>query len=115
MRRPGNLADGVVDVAAERVAAGVPVEERRKDLERKRGGHEERVALQGAQDHLAKLPRLRRVFRQLQILFGSRRLRAGSHPAVDPRRLREQVARVRHLVASEHVGYLDKHVCNSEC
>ena len=88
MRRARHLADRVVDVAAERMPAGVLVEERRKDLERQRRRHEERVALQGAEDHLAELARLRRVFGQLQVLFGARRLRAGGDTAVDPRRRR---------------------------
>ncbi len=81
-------ADGVVDVTAERVAAGVAIEQRRKDLERQRRRHEERAALQAREDHLAELARLRRVFRQLQVLLGARRLRAGRDAAVDPWRLR---------------------------
>ena len=44
--RAGHLADRVVDVAAERLAARVAVEERREHVQRQRRGDEERVLLQ---------------------------------------------------------------------
>jgi len=45
--RAGNLADGIVQMRAEGLAAFVAVEERREDPERQRRGDEQRVALQG--------------------------------------------------------------------
>ena len=49
----GDLSNGVVDVAAERVAAFVAVEERWKDPQRQRRRDEERIAPQRFEDQIA--------------------------------------------------------------
>ena len=103
VRRAGHLPDRVVDVAAERVTAGVLIEERRKHLERQRRRHEERAALQRAEDHFAELARLRRILRQLQVLLGARRLRSSRDFAIDPCRGVEDLTGLRHLVGSQDV------------
>ena len=64
-RRAGDLANRVVDVIAERVPALVAVEERRKDAQRQRRGHEQRAALQRGENQIAELLRDRMVLGQL--------------------------------------------------
>ena len=84
VRRAGDLADGVVDVVAERLAALVAIEQRREDAQRQRRGDEQRVALQRAEDQVAELARDRVALGQLQVVLGPRRLMAGGDLAVDP-------------------------------
>ena len=53
LARAAHVADGVVDVAAERVAALVAIEQRRKDAERQRGGREEWIGFERTEDQVA--------------------------------------------------------------
>jgi hypothetical protein len=90
-------------VITERVSASVLIEERREHFERQRRGHEERVALQRAEDHVAELLRVWRVLGQLQVLLRARRLRPCRDAAVNPRGAIEHLSRVRDLVRREDV------------
>ena len=109
MPRAGDLPDGVVDVIAEGVPALIAIEQRRKDAQRQRCRHEQRIALQRRQDHVAELVRDGRTFGQLLVLLGARRLRAGGHFAVNPLGLVEQLTRARHLFGAQEIGNRQQH------
>ena len=83
--------------SAERFAAFVAVEERRKDPERQRRCDEERVALQRRHNRIAELPRLGAVIRDLPVVFDHTRLVPGGRPAVHPGRAAHHLAAVRDL------------------
>jgi hypothetical protein len=108
-----HLADRVVDVTAERLAARIAVEERREHVQRQRRGDEERVALQRLDDHLAQLAADRVPLGQLPVVLGPRRLVAGGDLTVDPLGGLEQAARVRHLLSGKDVGDLNQHPTRS--
>ena len=74
----------VVHVAAERLTAGIAIEERREHVQRQRGGDEERILLQRLEDYLADFPRDRMPLRNLHVVLGLRRLVTGGDPAVNP-------------------------------
>ena len=79
-----DLADRVVHVVAERLAAAIAVEQRRKHAQRQRRRDEQRVAAQRVEDDLAELARDRMILGQLQVVLGPRRLMPGRDAAVDP-------------------------------
>ncbi len=105
VRRAGHLADGVVHVGAEGLAALIAIEKRRKHAQGQRGGDEERILPQRVQNHLAQLARRGRVLRQLHIVFHAGRLMAGGHPAVDPFGLIEKLPCLGTCVGGQHIGY----------
>src|SRR5262245_7701492 len=99
-----DVPDGVVDVAAKRVAALIAIEERQEHLERKRGRREERIRFERAQDEVAELARNRMLFRQLQVLLHASRLVAGRHPSVYPGGLIEFLSRLCRLFERQNGG-----------
>ena len=82
--RAAHLANRIVDVVAERLAALVAVEQRRKHPRRQRRGREQQALVERVEHQLAELARGGRAFRQLRVVLDSRRLKAGGHAAVDP-------------------------------
>jgi hypothetical protein len=107
--RARNLPDGVVDVIAERLPALIAIEERRKHAKRKRRRHEERIALQRRQDHVADCFSGRRPLCQLLVPLRARRLRAGGDFAVHPVSRVEQFARARYLFRAQEIGNREQH------
>jgi hypothetical protein len=91
------------------MASSVAIEQRRKDLERQRGRHEQGVALERAEHDLAKLARGGRVLRQLQVALGARRLAARGDAAVDPLGLFQQTTAVRDLIGREDIRNVKQH------
>ena len=69
------LADRVVHVIPERLAAAVAVEQRREHTQRQRRRDEQRVAAQRVEDDLTELPRHRMILGQLHVVLGARRQR----------------------------------------
>ena len=114
MRRAGHLPDGVVHVRAERLAALVAVEQRRKHSGRKRRRDEQRVLLERRKDHLAQFARGGRSFRQLHVVFGARRLMAGGDAAIHPFGLIQKLAGAQNLIGSQYIGDGQKHYLRSE-
>jgi hypothetical protein len=91
-------------VVAERLPALVAVEQGREDLRGQRRRHEERVAFERRDDHVAQLPRRRVVFGQLHVVLGARRLRAGRDAPVNPLGLREHAPTMGDLFGRQHFG-----------
>lgn len=107
--RPADLPDGVVDVAPERVAFFVSIEERWKHLERQRGGEKQRMSLQGGQDGIADIFGNRVVLRELGVELDARGLIAGCDATVDPVGGRQRRARGRDLFGGQDVGDVQEH------
>ena len=103
-------ADGVIDVRAERLAAGVAIEERRKHARRKSGGNEERGSAESVQNKFAELARggmsLRAAASYLwRARIGARRLRGHLPSGRD----RVSLAGLHDLRGGEYIGYGEKH------
>jgi hypothetical protein len=98
------LANGVVDVRAERLPALIAVEKRRKDLQRQRRRHKQRVVLQRREDQLAHLARRRMILRQLHVVFRPRRLAPGCDSSVNPIGLFQLLPAMRDLLGGQDVG-----------
>src|SRR6187200_461014 len=62
----------------------ITVEQRRKNLCRQCRRDKQRIALQGANDELAQTTSQRRIFSELLIVLGARRLMTCGHSSVDP-------------------------------
>ena len=103
-------ADGAVDVQAIVLAARVAVEEGRQDAQRQHGRKKQRVGHQRAADDLAQLQRQRRTFGQLAVALDLRPLRPDAGAPVDPVRLRQALAKLRHLFRRQHAGYMQHHL-----
>ncbi len=101
----GDLADGVIHVSAEGLAAGVAIEQRREDLQGERGRNEQGTLAKCAEHEVAKLARGGRTFGQLDVVFGAGGLMAGGYPAIHPIRGIEELSRVTHL-------FLRQEICN---
>ena len=100
----GDLTDGVIDVSAERLAAGVAIEQRREDLQGERGRDEQGALAKRAEHEVAKLARGGRTFGQLDIVFGAGGLVAGGYAAIHPIRGIEKLSRVTHLILRQEIG-----------
>ena len=96
----GHLADGVIDVSAEGLAAGVTIEQGRKDLQRECGRNEQGILAKRAEHQLSEFTRGRGAFGQLDIVLGTGGLMAGGHAAIHPIRGIQDLARVAHLLLS---------------
>lgn len=104
-----DVAHGVVDVEVERAPAGIAVEQRREDLERQGGGHEQGMVPQALQHGFADLPGQRVVLRQLQVVLGLGRLVAGGRLAVGPFRLLQGCADPGDFLGGEDGGNMQQH------
>src|SRR3546814_5206747 len=94
---------------AERLAAFVAIEQRRKDLERQRGGDERRRRGQRIEDDRPGAFRRVRLFVQLPVALRKRRLRARRGVAVDPFGAVDQRAHVAHLPGGQNIWNGDQH------
>lgn len=92
MRRARYLADGVINMRAERLATLVAIEQRRENTLWQCGRNEERVLAKRFENRLAELHRGGVILRQLQIVFGPAGLMTRCNTAVDPLRGIEYVA-----------------------
>src|SRR5215510_7942797 len=93
----------------ERFAAFVTVEKRRKDSERQRRCDEKRVSLQGCDDHVAQLPRLRAGVSKLTIVLNDLRLVTRGDPPVHPGRPLHYFAAMGDLFLAENVWNVNNH------
>src|SRR5215475_5448692 len=107
----GNLAQGVVDVHAERLSALVAIEQRRKHMERQCGGNEERTLTERRENHIAKLASRRTALGQLCVVLCTSGLMAGGDATIDPIGRVENLASLRNLRRAENVGNGEKHWC----
>ena len=103
MTRARHLADGVVDMRAERLSALVAIEQRREHFRRQRRRNKQRILPQRAQDHFAQLLRRRAALRKLHVVFRAGGLMPGGYAAVHPLRLFEQFPSLRYLLGSKYI------------
>ena len=103
------VADRVVDVEAERLAAGVAVEQRRVDPLRQRGGEEGWVLRQRVENERPEFARDRIVFRQLRIVLGLGRLMAGGDASIGPAGLLQARPAMGDLFGGEDLGDVQQH------
>ena len=99
-------------MGAERLSAGVAVEERRENPQGKRRRKEKGIATQHIKNHRPHLARSGMTLGNLGVVLGLRRLRAGRDAAVDPFGAIQDPAGIRHLVWTQKVGDSEKH---NEC
>src|SRR6201988_1412654 len=97
MRRSCYLSNRIVDVISKRLSVLIAIEERRKNFQRQRGCHEQRVAFEGGDDRVAELSRVLVIFGKLQVVFRAPGLMSRSHPSVHPISGLEQFATTRNL------------------
>ena len=84
MRCPADLPNRIVDMAPERLAAAVAVEQRRKHLQRQCRRHEQGVSLQRREDHVTQFTGGNVILGQLTVLLDLRGLWASGDAPVDP-------------------------------
>src|SRR3546814_18254058 len=89
-------------MGVEPLAALIAVEERRKDLERERGGDEQRGAPKCGQYRLADLAGEGRILGQLHVALGKRRLIAGGNIAIHPFSRVQPRPRLAELIWAQH-------------
>ena len=94
---------------AERLPAGVAVEERRENAQRQRRGEEERILAERREDHVAELAPGRAAFRDLHVVLRLGRLMAGGDAAIDPFGLVENLPRLGDLFGREDIGNSEEH------
>ncbi len=105
-----HLADRIVDVIAERLAAFVTVEQRRENLRGQCGGREQQALAERDKNHVAELTCGDGTFRQLVVALDLRRLKAGRHRAVDPFCGQENAACVSDLISRQDVWDVQQHL-----
>jgi hypothetical protein len=103
----GDVANGVVNVGPEILAARVAVEEGREYAEGKGGGEEEGIAAEGGEDDLAEFAGDGAVFGELGIVFGFGGLMAGGDFAIDPVGFVEELAGVSDLLGVQDIWNSD--------
>jgi len=109
VRGAGDLADGVIDMGAEGLAAGVAVEQGREYFEREGCGDEEGVVAEGFEDHLAHLTGGGVILGDLHVVLCPCGLMAGGDAAIDPFGFVEDFADAGDLVGGEDVGDGEEH------
>src|SRR5215213_69678 len=114
MRRSRYLPNRVIDVVTKRLPALVTIEQGRKNLERQRGRHKQRIPFEGNKNRVAKLFCVFVIFRQLQVVFSARRLMTSRGPTVNPIVRLEQLATCDHLLGSQNLWNLQQHSLEPE-
>jgi hypothetical protein len=102
VRRALDLADGIVDMGAEGMAAAVAVEQRWKDTQRQRGRQEQRCALQARNDHVAEAAGHGIFLGNLFVVLGQRGLESGGDAAILPACTGECVQAMSHLLRIQY-------------
>src|SRR5215475_14410450 len=94
---------------AEGFTSFVTVEERRKNTQRQRRRDKKRIALQGRDNYVAQLPRLRAGVSKLVIVFNNFRLVTRGDAAIHPGRPIHYLTAMGDLFLAENVGNVDNH------